>query len=171
MSKHVLLTPHHRFSFRRGYNRPAVFKTVSSKGMGRGYDGIFFFKSSDRLDDTRSPREGEIKTAAMSQARTAGELFSVEWFLAIKFLIDQFIRCFHSVVMKSTLLVDIFFSLSLPRLYFSACFRFSGCFINFLRLFFGRCPLNLHCFFDSRKQICEYLIAVFLPPVLISTPF
>ncbi|GBP65973.1 hypothetical protein EVAR_45894_1 [Eumeta japonica] len=46
------------------------------RGVGGGVgDASFFFESSDRLDDTRSPREDEIKTAAMSLAKWPGNYF------------------------------------------------------------------------------------------------
>lgn len=123
------------------------------------------------------PKRAKLKQRRWAKHETAGELFSVEWFLAIKFLIDQFIRCFHSDLMKSTLLADIFFPPVVPCLYFFAWFPFSGCFINFHFVFFWSLSLNLHCVsFDSRKQIwgirsdffcCSF---VFLFPILQHLP-
>lgn len=54
---------------------PCRALSLRRPGAGGEVEDVFFSESSDRLDDTRSPQEDEIKTAAMSQAKRAANYF------------------------------------------------------------------------------------------------
>lgn len=124
---------------------------------------FFFFKSSDRLDDTRSPQEGEIKTAAMSQARNGpGIIF--RWVILGHKISDWSIHPVFPFRLNEEHVAgrQFFFLYSSLASIFPPVFALVGVLLISFACFFGRHPLNLHRLFSIVENRFGVVVSNFL---------